>query len=254
MKTKKNRINGKSTGKYNGLKKAQAILSSNAPFAYVEAYKTLRTNLEFVTSANNIQTIVVTSAMAEESKSTTVINLAITLAEGNHSVIIVECDLRKPVMRRYLKLGRSGKGLSSILASNAAIEECITEIKDLDISVICAGTVPPNPSELLNRERMQDMLETLKDDYDYIILDAPPINVVTDAAILGRIADGAILVIRSKYAQAKAIRQAKHRLESVGVQLLGAVVTRFDIRKSGWRSGYAYKGYEYGYGQTGRKR
>lgn len=254
MKTKRNRQRSKSAGKYGGVKKPQAILSAASPFAYVEAYKTLRTNLEFVSAANDIQTIVVTSALAEESKSTTVINLALTLAEGNHSVIIVECDLRKPVMRRYLKLSRQTKGLSSILASNTSLEECVVEIKESNISVICAGTVPPNPSELLNHERMQELLEALKEEYDYIILDAPPITVVTDAAILGRIADGAILVIRSKFAQAKTVRLAKQRLESVGVQLLGAVITRFDMKKSGWRSGYAYKGYEYGYGQKGRKK
>ena len=241
------------SGKQSTGRKQQAILTDKSPFAYAEAYKTLRTNLEFITAANEVRCIVLTSALPEESKSTTAVNLALTLAEGNRSVILVECDLRKPVMRKYLKLGKGIQGLTAVLSGSAALEDCVIHDQERGISVLCAGTIPPNPSELLSHNRMQTLIEYLKEKYDYVILDAPPVTLVTDAAVLGRMADGALLVIRSKYAQAKAVRLAKQRLDSVGVKILGAILTRFDMKKSGWRSGYDYEGYDYGYGRTEKK-
>lgn len=234
-------------------RKDQAILSKDSSFAFSESYKALRTNLEFITAASDVRTIVVTSALPEESKSTTAVNLAITLAEAEHSVVLVECDMRKPVFRRYLKLDRAGKGLSAFLAGNADIKDSITYVKEKKIHVITAGSLPPNPSELLNHQRMAALIESLKEEYDYVILDAPPVTVVTDAAVLGRMVDGALLVVRSRYAQTKTVKMAKQRLEAVGVKILGAVITRFDMKKSGWRSGYDYEDYNYGYAKGGIK-
>lgn len=231
-----------------------SVQDPSAPFAYVEAYKTFRTNLDFVASASGARSIVVTSALPDESKSNSTLNLALTLAGSGHSVVVVECDMRKPSLRRYLKLERGKLGLSSLLSAGAVLEESIVAVPDMGISVIPAGTVPPNPSELLNQPRMRELIETLKQRFDYVLLDAPPVTVVTDAAIIGCMADGALLVIRSKYAPTQTVRLAKQRLETVGVKVLGAVVTRFDIKKSGWRSGYDYEGYEYGYGQSKNKK
>lgn len=160
-------------------------------------------------------------------------------------MILVECDLRKPSVRRYLKIGRGQKGLSSILTSNVGVEECIVEADTMGFHMIHAGAIPPNPSELLKRKQMGHLIEKLKESYDFVILDAPPVTVVTDAAIVGRMADGALLVVRSKFAQTKTVRLAKHCLESVNVPLLGVVVTRFNEKRSGWRSGYQYGSYEY---------
>lgn len=244
--------NAKHTPKFQNTAKLQSVLDRNAPFMFVEAYKTLRTNLDFVSSASKAKSIVVTSALPEESKSTTSINLALTLAGSGHSVVIVECDLRKPTLRRYLTLERGTKGLSSLLSGSATLEECLLKVESLGISVIHAGTIPPNPSELLNQERMRELIQTLKQHFDYVILDAPPVTVVTDAAVVGRMADGALLVVRSQYAPAKTVRLAKQRLEAVNVKILGAVLTRFNVKKSGWRSGYDY-GDKYGYGQPRRK-
>lgn len=241
--------------RHSHLPSGQTLLVKDAPFGFVEAYKTLRTNLEFVSSASNARCIVVTSAVPNESKSTTALNLAITLAGSGRSVIVVECDLRKPVMRKYLKLERGSQGLSSLLCGIVTADECIMKSEQLGISLIHAGTVPPNPAELLGQDRMMDLIQTLKERYDYVILDAPPVTVVTDAAVLGRMADGALLVVRSKFASAKTVRLAKRQLESVNVKVLGAVITRFDVKRSGWRSGYGYGGYDYGYGSApGRSR
>lgn len=231
----------------------QILLMKDVPFAFTEAYKILRTNLNFVASATEARCILITSAVPNESKSTTAVNLAITLAGSGHSVIVVECDMRKPVLRKYLKLERGSQGLSALLCGIATVEDCTNIPENLGISVIHAGAVPPNPAELLGQERMNDLIRTLKQRYDYVILDAPPVTVVTDAAVVGRVADGALLVVRSKFAPAKTVRLAKRQLESVGVKLLGAVITRFDVKKSGW--GYGYGSYDYGYGAApGRSR
>lgn len=234
-----------------------SVAGENPPFAYVEAYKSLRTNIGYLTNVNKTEgasSILVTSAVPEESKSTTAINLSLTLAAGGKKVVLVECDLRKPVLRKYLKRELNKNGLSAYLANKANLDSCITDLPDLGISVIGAGAIPPNPSELLNSWRMKEMMDILKDNFDYVILDAPPVTVVTDAIIVGRLTDGAILVVRSKFASARTIRKAKEKLENVGVHIFGAVLTRFDIKKSGWRGGYEYQYYEYGYGQGKGKR
>lgn len=230
--------------------KMHTVLQKNTPFSYVEAYKDLRTNFDFTASVAKAKSILVTSALPDESKSTTAINLAITLAENHKSVILVECDLRKPVLKRYLRLDRVTKGLTALLSGNADLEECITNVKNMGISIIHAGMLPPNPSELLNQDSFVTLIKELERRYDYVILDAPPITVVTDAAVVGRAVDGALLVIRSKYAQTKTVRLAKQRLDAVGIKILGAVLTQFNSKKSGWKSGYDYSSYEYGYGSN----
>ena len=241
-KKQKNNIAGRST-------KFVSVAAKETPFAYVEAYKSLRTNIGFLSNVSGVRSILITSAIPMESKSTTAINLAITLADSGHSVVLVECDLRKPVLRKYLKRELGQTGLAAYLAGLVTLDDCIVDLTDLGISVIGAGVVPPNPSELLNTTRMQELVELLKHNYDYVILDAPPVTVVTDAAVVGRLTDGALLVVRSKFASARTVRQAKAKLENVGIRILGGVLTRFNMRKSGWRAGYDYNKYEYGYGQ-----
>lgn len=241
-KKQKNNIAGRST-------KFVSVAAKETPFAYVEAYKSLRTNIGFLSNVSGVRSILITSAIPMESKSTTAINLAITLAGSGHSVVLVECDLRKPVLRKYLKRELGQTGLAAYLAGLVTLDDCIVDLSDLGISVIGAGVVPPNPSELLNTLRMQELVELLKHNFDYVILDAPPVTVVTDAAVVGRLTDGALLVVRSKFASARTVRQAKAKLENVGIRILGGVLTRFNMRKSGWRAGYDYNQYEYGYGQ-----
>lgn len=225
-----------------------SVTGEETPFAYVEAFKSLRTNIGFLTNVNDVRCILVTSAVPAESKSTTAINLAITLADGGNRVALVECDMRKPVLRKYLKRELGQAGLAAFLAGLAELDDCIVELEDLGISAIGAGVVPPNPSELLNTPRMEALIAMLRRNYDYIILDAPPVTVVTDASIVGRFSDGALLVVRSKFASSYTVRQAKAKLENLGIRILGGVLTRFQIRKNGWSNNYDYQNYQYGYG------
>lgn len=219
---------------------------SNVPFNYVESFKSLRTNLNFIAATEKLNTFILTSAIPGEGKSNTAINLAISLAEDGKSVVVVDCDLRKPSLNRYLKLGHNFKGVTDILAGNAVVEEALIQFEDLGIHVLVAGAVPPNPSEMLSSEPMDKLVEDLKNAFDYVILDTPPVSVVTDAAILGRYADGAILCVRSNFAPKETVVLAKERLTAVGVRILGVVLTGFDTKNESKSSAYSYT-YEYEY-------
>lgn len=223
------------------------IASGNdVPFNYVESFKSLRTNLNFIAATEKLNTFILTSAIPGEGKSNTAINLAITLAEDSKSVVVVDCDLRKPSLNRYLKLGRNFKGVTDILTGNATVEDALIQFEDLGIHVLTAGAVPPNPSEMLSAEPMQKLINDLKAAFDYVILDTPPVSVVTDAAILGRYADGALLCVRSDFAPKETVQLAKERLTAVGVRILGVVLTGFDAKNDHKSSAYSYT-YEYEY-------
>lgn len=237
----------KKSNKQHEDRKLVLAVGKNVPFAYAEAYKSLRTNLNFIASTEDVKTIVVTSAIPKESKSNVAVNLAITLASEGKKVILVDCDLRKPALNHYLKMGRHRQGLTDVLVGNVSLSEAIVKFKDVKINVLAAGSVPPNPSELLSQSKMQDIIDILKANYDYVIMDAPPVSVVTDAAILSHYADGVILVVRSKFAPIESIQLAKHKLESVNARILGVVITRYNVKKSSKSSAYTYT-YEYEYG------
>lgn len=223
------------------------IASGNdVPFNYVESFKSLRTNLNFIASTEKLNTFILTSAIPGEGKSNTAINLAIALAEDSKSVVVVDCDLRKPSLNRYLKLGHNFKGVTDILTGSATVEDALIQFEDLGIHVLTAGAVPPNPSEMLSSEPMKKLVEDLKAAFDYVILDTPPVSVVTDAAILGRYADGALLCVRSNYAPKETVQLAKERLTAVGVRILGVVLTGFDAKNDNKSSAYSYT-YEYEY-------
>ena len=233
-------------------RKLQLVSDPKMPFGYVEAYKSLRTNLKFINAASNAGSFVVTSALGMESKSNVAVNLAVTLAEENKRFIVVDGDLRKPAVQRMLRLKTEGRGFSAVLTGELAFAEAVVHVEHLGIDVLPAGTLPPNPTELLSQERARALLDFLREYYDYVIVDAPPVSVVTDAAIIGRMVDGALLVVRSDYAPVEMVKLAQKRLEDVQVPILGVILTRFEPKKSGRQSGYyySYKGY-YEYDRSG---
>lgn len=226
------------------------VTAPNMPFGYVEAYKSLRTNLKFITAAGGANSFVITSALSMESKSNVSINLAITLAEENQKVILVDGDLRKPSIHKLLKMRTGGRGLSGVLTGDVELADAIMHLDKYNIDVLPVGAVPPNPTELLSQKRMNILLKFLKKQYDYVIVDAPPISVVTDAAIIGGIVDGALLVVRSDYAPVEMVQLAKKKLEDIDVKIFGVILSRFDAKKAGKRSGYYYSYnnyYDYSY-------
>ena len=221
----------------------QLITDKKMPFGYVEAYKSLRTNLDFMAGSMDVHTLVITSTVPEESKSNVAINLALAL---------VDCDLRKPVLHRYLKAGHNVEGVSNVLSNQCTLDEALQELKEMNLTFLPAGTPPPNPSEMLSQPQMQAMVDTLRQKFDFVIFDAPPVSVVTDAAVIGRYVDGAIFVVRSDYAPTDAVRGAVKKLQDAGVRVLGSVLTRYDMKKALKGSSYAYSyayNYNYAYGK-----
>ena len=227
-------------------RKLEIVTSANAPFAYVEAYKSLRTNLKFITKTSGATSFIITSAVPEESKSNTAINLAITLAQDGKRVILVDCDLRKPILHKYMKASRTNKGLTSVITGEEKLENSIFKLSGVNIYALMAGPIPPNPAEILSSSAMEQIITQLKKQFDYVILDTPPVSVVTDAAIVGNLVDGALLVVRSKYAPIDSVKLAKKKLEEVGIKIFGVVLTRYNVRESNKKTGYSYS-YNYDY-------
>ncbi len=226
---------------------SQAILSADSPFAYRESYKLLRTNLNFITSTvGKCKKIVVTSSMPNEGKSVFAINLAITLAENGAKVLLIDCDMRKPALHRYLRVKESYlRGLSSVLSGKEELSNCVFFHPKHNFSFILAGTIPPNPSEMLGSQSMKELLDSLESSFDYIICDAPPAGFVADPIVLSRYADGVLLVVRQNSTRRNLVRTVKQSLDDVNANLLGVVLNRCDIRDV--RDRYAYHRYGYSY-------
>lgn len=218
----------------------QLISKKGMPFAYVEAYKSLRTNLSFLNGSTGVKAITLTSTVPQESKSNVAVNLALTLVDSGKKVALVDCDLRKPVLHRYLKSGHNVKGVSNVLSNQCKLEDAMLYLDEHKLSFLPAGTPPPNPSEMLSQPKMKELVEELKANYDYVIFDAPPVSIVTDAAILGSITDGVLFVVRSQYGPAEATKAAVKKLQDMEVKVLGAVLTRYDVSKSVKSSSYSY--------------
>ena len=228
------------------------IVSDKSPFAYVEAYKTLRTNLNFIFRNNKYKKLVVTSSIPGEGKSSVSINLARVLAENGTRVILIDCDMRKPMLHKYLRAQRfRTRGLSTVLSGISTLEDSVATFSDLQFDLMTAGPIPPNPTELLASEEMEHLLDLLAKQYDYVICDTPPVSVVTDAAILSQYNAGVILVVRQKYATFKQGKKAKQNLENVHADILGCVLNQYDVSKNvkeTKQSSYYYYNYDYSNG------
>lgn len=216
--------------------------------AIAEAFRKLRTNLQFLAVDNPPRIIVVTSSIPSEGKTTTAINIALALAEAEHKVVLVDGDLRRPMLHKHLDLIGS-VGFSTVLCGGASLSEALQKTKFPGLSALTAGAVPPNPSELLGSLSAKKLLSELGGKFDYVIVDSTPLLAVTDAAILAASADGALMIAR--YAQTK-IEQLEHAagsLESVGASLLGAVLTMTPARGDG---SYSYHYHYYAEEAGGR--
>ena len=225
------------------------LVGKDTPFQYQEAFKSLRTNLKFLAVGKACKKMILTSAIPGEGKSSVAINLAVSLAEAGSRVLLVDCDLRKPIIHRYLKIDNSAyKGITNVL-SDGSLAESIVGIKALNIHVIIADAIPPNPAELLGSSRMKMLISELDKHYDYIIFDTPPVSVVTDAAVLSQYVDGVILVVRQNFATFDQVALAKKNLDSVDANILGVVMNNFDTRSANKESGYYYS-YNYDYSHS----
>jgi len=229
-------------------------VSSDAPFQFVEAYKSLRTNLEFLSSAGNCKTILITSSVPEEGKTNVAVNLAMTIAASGKRVVLVDCDLRKATFSRYLRIPRNHAGLTNVITSKdeGALAAALVRVKDSGITVLAAGTIPPNPTELLSAPMTEKIFASLQKAFDYVIVDTPPVSLVTDAAVLCRMADGVLLVVRPGVTTIQSAQLSKKNLEAVNAHILGVVMNGYNGTQSGRRDGYSYA-YSYSYYDEDKK-
>ena len=203
-----------------------------------EQYRTIRTNLEFTSIGQKLQMITVTSASNGEGKSTTAANLAVVYAQLGKRVLLIDCDLRKPTAHFTFKTSAHA-GLSTILVGRIPLDRAIQKTEVARLSILAAGPVPPNPTELVASERMTELLEDVRRDYDIVILDAPPMMQVADARLLANVSDGTILVIGCENSDRQLVLKAKEQLERTGTHMLGLVLNKRP--SSGRRTYYAYE-------------
>lgn len=221
----------------------QKTLHKNLEFTATEQYKLLRANLSFtLPEVDGCAIIGVTSSMRGEGKSTTAINLSYVLAEAGKKVVLVDADLRIPSIAKKMKIA-SAPGLTDCLKGSHAEEFPVFESEHLpNWCIIPSGALPPNPSELLSSNRMKRVLDKLAEKYDYIIVDLPPVNLVSDALAISEYITGMILVIREDYAEKKELENCVRQLQLSNVNVLGCVMNESKFGASKYRR-YRYKNY-----------
>lgn len=200
-------------------------------FKLTEAYKTLRTNITFC--GDDVKVIAITSCMPNEGKSTVSWNITCAMAETGKRILFIDADLRKSVMVGRLKVGKEVLGLSHLLSGQAELGEVVMETNIPNLHTIFAGSVPPNPAELLGNKRFKALIEVLRNRFDYIIVDTPPLGSVIDSAIVSTVCDGVIMVIASGGVSYKFARDVKAQLEKSDCKILGAILNKVDYKESG---------------------
>lgn len=221
------------------------LFGDQLSFAASEAYKLLRANLMFcLPDEQKCCVIGITSSIRGEGKSTTSVNLAYTLAESKKKVLLIEMDMRLPTIAKWLYISPA-PGLSNLLAGMNSREEVLQRSGTKSgFRVVTAGDIPPNPSELLGSGRMKTMLEAFSQEFDFIILDMPPVNVVSDALVVSKLTDGMIVVVRREANDAPSLNEAMRELKLSDAKILGFVMTHGENQNKKYKK----YGYKYGYG------
>jgi capsular exopolysaccharide synthesis family protein len=217
------------------------ILRDQPLAAPSEAVRRLRTNLQFIDLANRPRSIVISSSIPAEGKSTIALNLALSLADSGSRVILVDADLRRPSIAEYVGI-EGGVGLTTVLIGRAEVEDVVQPLGKTSLDLLPAGQIPPNPSELLGSMAMADLLEQLSGSYDMVLLDSPPLLPVTDAVVLSNLAGGALVVVGADRIHRPQLRQALESLETAGAHLFGIVMNKIARREA---AAYAYGYSEY---------
>lgn len=226
------------------MKGLHELIVHNRPKSPIsEAYRSLRTNVQFANLDNNMKTILVTSATPGEGKTSTLINLAVAMAQNGQKVMVIDCDMRKPRIHKTLEISNNS-GLAEYLMKGDAISSFIHKIESLNIDVMTSGKIPGNPSELLHSNAMKEMVESVKGKYDYVFFDSPPVVPVTDAVVMSSYIEGAILVVESGRAEIDMVKKAKESLIASGIEILGVVLNKIPMDDP-----KAYQSYYYYYSE-----
>ena len=211
-----------------------------------EAYRSLRTNIQYSSFDKKYQTLVVTSANPGEGKSTVSGNLALVLAQGESKVLLVDCDMRRPSVHKKFRISNT-YGISDLLVGNKKMESVAHKYND-NLTIVPSGKIPPNPAEMLGSKAMTAFLEEMKKHFDYIVLDTPPLQAVADAQILSTKVDGSLIVVRAGVTKKDAVHNAVSIINKVNGNIIGTVLNAADNSKDKY---YYYYGDEEG--RTGRR-
>lgn len=221
------------------------VTRDNPKSPAAEAFRTLRTNLQFAALDSPLRTLLVTSAGPGEGKTTVTANLAVAIAQSGKKVVVIGGDLRKPTVHSALGVSNTA-GVTNVLAGNVTWQDAI-QVTDIEgLSVLPAGPIPPNPAELLASQRMHELIREISSAYDMVIIDAPPVIAVTDAGVLSRWSDGVLFVVSAGVTPRDVAKAAKEQLLQVGARILGVVVNRLSEE-----SGYYYYYYHRYYSLDG---
>jgi len=194
-----------------------------------EAYRTLRTNIRFSKTGVALKTILFTSAGPGEAKSTTSANAAVAFAQAGKKVIIVDCDLRKPIQHKIFRC--PDRGLTNALVEDIPVAELLQDTLVPNLYLLSSGPIPPNPSELLSSPKMHDILAELAADADYVFLDTPPVIAVTDACVIASLVDGVIIVLDAGAVRPEMAQRAKALIQNAHGHLLGVILARVQFEK-----------------------
>ena len=214
-----------------------------------EAYRALRTNVQFISTDRDIKVIVLTSPSPQEGKTSVAISLAVTICQSDKKVLLIDADLRNPSLHRNFELDNK-TGLSDLLLKDEPLEKLVKSIAVKGLHILTSGPKALTPSELLGSEKMRNFAAVARAKYDFVIFDSPPLLPVTDAAILSKITDGVIIVVRSRRTVIDAIKRVKTILQNLKVNILGVVITDIDQKSEH----YYYYDYKYKYAQDEKSR
>lgn len=220
--------------------KLSIVHNPRSPIA--EAFRSLRTNIQFSNIENRIRSIAVTSSIPGEGKSTVAFNLAASLAQTGKKVLLIDCDLRNPSIYKKTDL-QNTVGLTNIIVQCMHYRDVLQRQDSAEnLDIITSGPIPPNPSELLESAKMKELMETLAQEYDMIVIDSPPISLVTDAAILSTLVGGVVLVCEAGKTKTEVLRKSIDALNKVNANILGVVMNKVKLEyKSYYKSYYYYK-------------
>jgi capsular exopolysaccharide synthesis family protein len=219
---------------------ARDLLAHSQPMSSAaESLRTIRTNLMFMSSDSRLRSLVITSGSPREGKTTIATNLAISVAQSGKRVLLVDTDMRRPRLHQALGV-EARPGLTNILVGESTLTEVVQPTLVPGLSLLVCGPVPPNPSELLHRERFQQLTREVAAAYDFVIYDSPPLGPVTDAAILGTQVDGVLVVVKALHTTTDSVRSIIRQLGDVQANMIGVVINGFDPRHSRYDSGGGY--------------
>ena len=225
----------------------ELLINADGSSVQAEAYRHLRTSVLLSTAGRAPRTLLVTSSVPEEGKTTTVVNIATVLAQTGAKVLVIDADMRRPRLHQVFGM-ENNDGLSTALSSEMTHDEIfsmVNQYKDTNVYLMSSGAIPPNPAELLGSEQMRNLVEAASSTFQYVIIDSPPIASFTDGVLISSIVDGVLLVVQGGKTSRQVVRRTRQMLQEIGAKIIGVVLNKVDVNSPGYYYQQDYKPYSY---------